>query len=80
MVQLLQLSVLGSVDFILFISRATVNDDIPFETINAVFFTAIETARTYATSIDEILLCISFIGPILTPIQEIVAKVIPFIE
>jgi len=72
-------SISSAVSDVMHSLKATVLDEIPFETINEVFLTAIETAKTYATDFDETLLSSPFIGPVLTSIQEMVAMIIPII-
>eukprot|EP00555_Chaetoceros_dichaeta_P012197 CAMPEP_0198261370 /NCGR_PEP_ID=MMETSP1447-20131203/10115_1 /TAXON_ID=420782 /ORGANISM="Chaetoceros dichaeta, Strain CCMP1751" /LENGTH=942 /DNA_ID=CAMNT_0043949269 /DNA_START=8 /DNA_END=2836 /DNA_ORIENTATION=- len=72
------LSMIDTFDSMLHSLKAVAND-FPTEAINTIFLTSVESAKTYATSIDETLLSSPLIGPVLTSIQNAVAMIIPII-
>lgn len=73
------LSMIDTFDSMIHSLKAAVVDDFPTDAINTIVLTSIESAKTYATSIDETLLSSPVVGPVLTSIQNAVAMIIPII-
>jgi len=68
----------GLDDFLSSVSSVVVSD-IPTDTLKTIVATAVDSAKIYATSVDDALLSNPMVGPILTAIQEKAMELSPII-